>query len=52
MGVCFLQVFDPSTPKASNGDPVAQGYFMRKFFKIGDKIGPQFEELEELDFNY
>ena len=52
MGVCFLQVFDPSTLKASNCDPKAREYFMRNFFKIWDKIGPQFEELEELDFYY
>jgi len=29
MGVCFLQLFDPSTPKASNRDPTARDYFMR-----------------------
>ena len=28
-GVCFLQLFDPSTPKASNGDLTARDYFMR-----------------------
>ena len=28
MGVCFLQLFDLSTPKASNRDPTAQDYFM------------------------
>ena len=27
--VCFLQLFDPSTPKASNCDPTAREYFMR-----------------------
>ena len=25
--VCFLQLFDPSTPKASNRDPTAREYF-------------------------
>ena len=28
MGVCFLQLFDPSTPKASKHDPMAHNYFM------------------------
>ena len=28
MGVCFLHVFDPSTPKASNRDPTVRDYFM------------------------
>ena len=32
--VCFLQLFDPSTPKASNRDPTSRDYIMRKFFKI------------------
>ena len=34
MGVCFLQLFDPSTPKASNRDPTSRDYFTHKFFKI------------------
>ena len=29
MGVCFLQLFDPSTPKASNCNPTAREYFTR-----------------------
>ena len=29
MWVCFLQLFDPSTPKASNRDPTAREYFTR-----------------------
>ena len=29
MWVCFLQLFDPSTPKASNCDPTAREYFTR-----------------------
>merc|ERR1712081_52283 len=29
MGVCFLQLFDPSTSKASNCDPTAHKYFTR-----------------------
>ena len=29
MGACFLQLFDPSTPKASNHDLKAHKYFMR-----------------------
>ena len=28
-GVCFLQLFDLNTPKASNCDPTAHGYFTR-----------------------
>ena len=28
MGVCSLQLFDPSTPKASNPDPMVHDYFM------------------------
>ena len=28
MGVCFLQLFDPSTPKASNRDPTSRDYLM------------------------
>merc|ERR1711954_97298 len=31
IGVCFLQLFDPSTPKASNWDPTAREYFMRNY---------------------
>jgi len=34
MGVCFLQLFDPSTPKASNRDPTAREYFTRNIFMI------------------
>merc|ERR1712081_34366 len=30
MRVCFLQLFDPSTPKASNCDPTSHKYFTRK----------------------
>merc|ERR1711954_385550 len=30
MRVCFLQLFDPSTPKASNCDPNLRKYFTRK----------------------
>ena len=47
--VCFLQLFDLSTPKASNRDPTAQDYFMhmkniflgklQNFHNSGD-IGP------------
>ena len=29
MWVCFLQLFDPSTPKASNCNPTAREYFTR-----------------------
>ena len=29
MGVCFLQLFDPSAPEASNHDLTARNYFMR-----------------------
>ena len=29
MGFCFLQLFDPSTSKASNRDPMACNYIMR-----------------------
>merc|ERR1712081_39982 len=29
IGVCFLQLFDWSTPKASNRDPTAREYFTR-----------------------
>ena len=29
MQVCFLQLFDLNTPKASNCDPTAHGYFTR-----------------------
>merc|ERR1711954_334023 len=29
MGVCFLQLFDPCTPKASNHNQTAREYFMR-----------------------
>ena len=32
--VCFLQLFDLSTPKASNCNPTLHGYFTRKFLKI------------------
>merc|ERR1711954_512142 len=32
--VCFLQLFDPSTPKASNRDPTLRDYITCKFFKI------------------
>ena len=32
--VCFLQLFDPSTPKASNRDPTAREYFTRNIFMI------------------
>ena len=32
--VCFLQLFDPSTPKASNRDPNSRNYFMRNIFII------------------
>ena len=32
--VCFLQLFDPSTPKASNCDPTARKYFTRNIFMI------------------
>ena len=32
MGVCFLHVFDPSTPKASNCDPTTRAYFTCNFF--------------------
>ena len=28
MGVCFLQPFDPSTPKAYNCNPTAHDYFL------------------------
>ena len=38
MGVCFLQLFDPSTPKASNCDPTSCDYFTRKFLKIWAQI--------------
>ena len=38
MGVCFLQLFDPSTPKASNRDPTPRDYFTRKFLKIWAQI--------------
>ena len=34
MGVCFLQLFDPSTPKASNCNPNSRDYLARTFFKI------------------
>ena len=33
MWVCFLQLFDPSTPKASNRDPTTRAYFTRNFFQ-------------------
>jgi len=33
-GVCFLQFFDLSTPKASNRDPTAREYFTRNIFMI------------------
>ena len=38
MGVCFLQLFDPSIPKASNRDPTPRDYFTRKFLKIWAQI--------------
>ena len=34
MGVCFLQLFDPSTPKASNRDPTTREYFTHNLFMI------------------
>ena len=34
MGVCSLQLFDPSTPKASNCDPNSRDYFTRNVFMI------------------
>ena len=34
MGVSFLQLFDRSTPKASNQDPRLRDYFTHKFLKI------------------
>ena len=34
MRVCFLQLFDLSTPKTSNCDPTSRNYFTRKIFKI------------------
>ena len=34
IGVYFLQLFDLSTPKASNCDPTAREYFMRNIFMI------------------
>ena len=34
MGVCFLQLFDPSTPKASNRDPNFRDFFTRNIFII------------------
>ena len=34
MGVCFLQLFDLSTPKASNCDPTTRDFFMRIIFMI------------------
>ena len=33
MGVCFLHVFDPSTPKASNRDPNFRD-FLRVIFSL------------------
>ena len=33
-GVCFHQLFDPSTPKASKRDPTAHEYFTRNIFMI------------------
>ena len=34
MGVYFLQLFDPSTPKASNRDPNSRNYFTCNIFII------------------
>ena len=34
MRVCFLQLFDRSTPKASNRDPNLRDYFTRNIFII------------------
>ena len=34
MGVCSLQLFDPSTSRASNNDPTAHEYYMRNIFMI------------------
>ena len=34
MGVCFLQLFDSSTPKASNCDPTTSEYFAHSIFMI------------------
>jgi len=45
MGVSFLHLFDPSTPKASNRDPLAHNFFnhigFQNFKKVnfGLKIG-------------
>ena len=34
MGGCFLHIFDPSTPKASNRDPNLRDFFTRNIFII------------------
>ena len=52
MGVCFLQLFDPSTPRASNCNLAACEYFRCKFIEIWDKMGSQIKKLENLHFKY